>query len=157
MEEGNSFELTNINEDLCCICLNTYNYNWITLKCCGQKIHDECLMDWLIIDTNINYKCPICRKSIQLDEIITLGTFIDYINNKNIVVTKKKVESLISKLYNETTIGTILIEINEIREYNQDNLIDVYSNRFRILLICTLLISIVLVIFIYYSFIVSRN
>jgi hypothetical protein len=102
----------NDDENYCCICLNTENDKYVSLQCCNKTIHYECIMVWMITKNNINYKCPICRKQIQLNDSVTLGNLIDYINTKQQVITKTRMYELIRNLYSNTYISNTLSEQN---------------------------------------------
>lgn len=134
----------NNNENYCCICLNTYNYKFIKLECCNKDIHYECVIDWVITETNINYKCPICRKRIQLNNSITFGNIIDYIIIKKKMITTKKFDFLVNNLYNVN-----FLDIDS--QSNNDNMIEIYNNKLKMLCLGILIISSIFVFFMYYS------
>ena len=64
----------------CCICLNTFNYEFITTNCCIKNIHKNCLMDWILSEYNIDIKCPMCRIQLKnVKDMISYKEFKDYI------------------------------------------------------------------------------
>ena len=73
----------------CCVCLNTICDLYVELHCCRQHIHKKCLIEWILNESNVRPKCPICRCVIySLDSCIELKDFIlvlhDILNCKNI-------------------------------------------------------------------------
>ena len=153
------------DNEYCCICLNTFDYAYIQLKCCNQNIHSPCLIDWVLSDSNNTYNCPICRKEIVLDESITLGQLIDYINTKAdassiALITKKKIETVIKRLYNNTNIKQIMYQDsdnnnNRVTEDEVLHRIEILSNthnKMKALFVCTLGVTITFVMIIYYMF-----
>lgn len=61
----------NENEKICCICLETITdaklETWITMKCCKQNLHKNCLILWILCKKS-NRMCPICRQQVRLNE-----------------------------------------------------------------------------------------
>ena len=50
-----------VENEECCICLNTTNVKpWVLLPC-GHKYHDECISTWL----NTRDTCPVCRDRVR--------------------------------------------------------------------------------------------
>jgi hypothetical protein len=152
------------DNEYCCICLNTFDYAYIQLKCCHQNIHSLCLIDWILSESNNTYNCPICRKDIILDASITLGQIIDYINTKTdassgALITKKKIETIIKRLYNNTNIKQIMYQESEnnnrVTEDEVLHRIEILSNthnKMKALFVCTLGVTILFVMIIYYMF-----
>lgn len=121
MPINEELELNNINTNLiiseddteyCCICINTIEDEFIKLKCCNQSIHENCIIEYIININNDIYKCPICRNQMQLYEPITFGKIIDYINDKQELISNDKVKSIIKNLYKDIPI-TVLFNTNE--------------------------------------------
>jgi len=55
------------NQDICSICLENFNgvpQNEICINQCGHKFHCVCIQGW--VNSNINTKCPLCRKDITV-------------------------------------------------------------------------------------------
>ena len=100
-------EMDNLNE-YCCICINTYEYQYCKLSCCRQSIHNLCLIDWILSENNVLYKCPICRKQIDIKNSITIGTIIDHINNREEPISTDKFDLIVQKLYPNTHLYSIL-------------------------------------------------
>jgi len=78
----------------CCVCLNTICDLYVELHCCRQHIHKKCLIEWILNESNVRPKCPICRCVIySLDSCIELKDFIlvlhDILNCKNITTIDK--------------------------------------------------------------------
>ena len=73
---------TNTEED-CVVCSNTVNE---TIKCCGQRVCQDCLVKIKEISkTNENgFNCPMCRK--ELDNYYTTHTFSEEFIDKNVVI-----------------------------------------------------------------------
>lgn len=129
---------TNINVDdekyiYCCICLNTdckWEPKFIKMNCCNQNLHKKCFLEWILypITKNHNYNnklyCIVCKSKIKnLEDIIPLGDFINYIEKKQYEIDDKELifyyKKIISDFY-EDSIVTIIInseDNNEIEEY----------------------------------------
>jgi len=78
----------------CCVCLNTICDLYVELHCCRQHIHKKCLIEWILNESNVRPRCPICRCVIySLDSCIELKDFIlvlhDILNCKNITTIDK--------------------------------------------------------------------
>lgn len=123
-----SINMIHIDEIECCICLNTFNYEFIITNCCKKNIHKICLMDWILSDYNINIKCSMCRIELQnIKEMISYEEFKDYIHtiiqkeysksnlerisSINIHNKKQKFIEIIDKLYNYNTIDNDVLTI----------------------------------------------
>jgi len=80
----------------CCICLNTFDYEFIITNCCKKNIHKICLMDWILSDYNINIKCSMCRIEFKkLKEMISYEEFKDYIRT---IIQKEYAKSNLESL-----------------------------------------------------------
>jgi hypothetical protein len=132
MVNSNEFiELIEMDNNVyCCICLNTDgyietstlkerdDYIFIKMDCCNQQIHKNCFLDWIVhpIKTNKKYDnkfhCIICKtKIVNLQNIISLGDFINYIENTQNTLTNPTIfhyKKLISELYNHSIMSIIL-------------------------------------------------
>lgn len=134
------------NVEYCCICINTNNDNFIKLRCCNQSIHENCVIEFI---TNINnniYKCPTCRKN--LDVPISFGKIIDYISEKRESISKEKIQNVIINLYKDIYIKE-LFDIDRIAEIehlkNTIEKLTIENDRFRVVF---LFISLPLVVMI---------
>ena len=83
-----------VEQGECCVCLNTISDLYVELHCCRQHIHKKCLIEWILNESNVRPKCPICRCVIySLDSCIELKDFIlvlhDILNCKNITTIDK--------------------------------------------------------------------
>lgn len=83
-----------VEQGECCVCLNTICDLYVELHCCRQHIHKKCLIEWILNESNVRPKCPICRCVIySLDSCIELKDFIlvlhDILNCKNITTIDK--------------------------------------------------------------------
>lgn len=128
--ESDEIELIQIKKDnyidnYCCICLNDtldFNYTYppftfLKMNCCNQTLHKECFLEWIIHPVNKNYNynnkfhCVICKTKINnFDEIISLGEFINYIqNNKNNKSDIGYYKNILTELYKNNIITTIMI------------------------------------------------
>lgn len=67
----------------CCICLCTDKDEcaFKTLECCGNRIHTDCYLEW-ILHKGWEASCPICRQSIQFDRI-PLQMYNQYVVNQS--------------------------------------------------------------------------
>jgi len=105
----------------CCICLCNSNFqSSLKMNCCNQILHKECFLEWINYpvhnsdynsDYNFNNKlyCVICKTKIHnFDDIITLGEFVNYIENKQIDKSNDSLvlhyKRIISKLYKDHTL-----------------------------------------------------
>lgn len=112
-----SINMVDIDEIECCICLNTFDYEFIITNCCKKNIHKICLMDWILSDYNINIKCSMCRIEFKnIKEMISYEEFKNYIDTIiqkeysksnlervsliNIQNKEEKFIEVINKLYN---------------------------------------------------------
>lgn len=51
-------------DDYCCVCLDTFAYkSFISLKCCNNYLHTDCLLQLFI---NSKTDCPLCREKIPV-------------------------------------------------------------------------------------------
>ena len=113
----------NLCEEMCCICLSNSDFHssfsteFVKMICCNQTLHKECFLEWINYPINKNsynnkFDCVICKTKIKnFDDIITLGEFVNYIENKNLdksndalVIHYKKI---ISELYKDSIITII--------------------------------------------------
>ena len=67
-----------IQNDVCVICFNDFNSskNLIKMKCCNCYFHKNCLQF-----NNNNYRCYMCRKLLNISEIIKdldIISFLDF-------------------------------------------------------------------------------
>ena len=63
--------LNNIDNDICCICLeNMHSSNYSKLSCCCNWIHSKCLCEY--IHYYENKSCPLCRKNLEIINCIHL-------------------------------------------------------------------------------------
>lgn len=147
----NHIELNFLNEEnnYCCICLNTNDYKYITLECCGKTIHLDCIIDWLITETNIDYKCPRCRKSIKISKNISIGNIIDYIITKKNKISRNKYDSLLQNLYDVTIFQNDSENQSDSSRY--DSIIQIYNNKLKMVCLCVVLIGVIFILFVYYS------
>lgn len=144
----------NSNEDYCCICLNTYDYIYNKLQCCQQTIHENCLIEWILSDNNVLYRCPICRNKININEKITIGKIIDYINTQEQCISKEKLQSILHSLYTNTNLRLLLLEENFSEDQSHDDrlqLINNVNNRLKGLIIFIVGICIMFIMIIFYT------
>jgi hypothetical protein len=81
----------------CCICLNTFDYEFIITNCCKKNIHKICLMDWILSDYNINIKCSMCRIELKnIKEMISYEEFKNYIHT---IIQKEYYKSNLESLF----------------------------------------------------------
>jgi len=59
------------SQDECSICLSLLSADTVNETCCGHKFHQMCLWSWLILKTECPI-CPMCNKTISLDELVEL-------------------------------------------------------------------------------------
>jgi hypothetical protein len=88
----------------CSICLNTADLHFTKLHCCGQTIHEKCLINWIYLQSSITVTCPICRGHItSLSPIISIDNFLIHLNSllSNQVVYCNKIKRIICSLYND--------------------------------------------------------
>ena len=108
MSINEEFELNNINTnsddetDYCCICINTFEDEFIKLQCCNQFIHKNCIMEFITSINNNIYKCPICRT--QIDISVSFGKIIDYLNENPELISKDKIQCIIKTFYKDIPI-----------------------------------------------------
>lgn len=123
---------TEIDSDTeCCICLNTFNYEFIIMNCCKKYIHKTCLMDWILSDYNKILKCPLCIQNVEnINNIISYEEFNSYIdvlvqkeiykhNTVSLVYIRFQFEKylgIINKLYNIDTISSTDSEVENFNE-----------------------------------------
>lgn len=88
-----------ISEYYCCICINTKDDLFIKLRCCNQSIHKNCIIEFIISINNNIYKCPTCRRNLNIP--ISFGKIIDYINEKTELISKEKIQDIINNLYKD--------------------------------------------------------
>lgn len=58
------------------------------LNCCNNKIHKNCLLEWVMCKGLIS--CPLCRNDpscIKIDDLLTFSGYIDY-DHLNFIVNK---------------------------------------------------------------------
>jgi hypothetical protein len=122
--EIDMIRINNISIDMCeeiecCICLNTFDYEFIITNCCKKYIHKICLMDWILSDFNINIKCSMCRIKLKnLKQMISYEEFKTYIYT---IIQKEYSKSNLERLFlinlqnkHKKFIGII----NELYDYN---------------------------------------
>lgn len=134
----------------CCICLNSFDYEFIITHCCKKNIHKICLMDWILSCYNIELKCPMCRQDLyNITETISYNEFKEYINT--LVKNKFSYPSthLIDINYKkEKYMKTLDTLYNIYPETNSDDCADHCNTYCRILLILVYLSFLFLIIFI---------
>jgi hypothetical protein len=100
-EEFLELQILSTEQPVCCVCLNTIYDLYVELHCCKQHIHKKCLIEWILNESNLRPKCPICRCVIySLDSRIEMRDFIlvlhDILNNKNKTIDKHRLKNLSS-------------------------------------------------------------
>ena len=131
---------------------------FIKMNCCNQKLHKKCFLEWILypITKNHNYNnklyCIICKSKIKnLEDIIPLGDFINYIEKKQYETDDKKLISYYKKIisdFYEDSIVTIIInseDNNEIEEYLNKELRFCFCNLFCIIFLFMLFILLILI------------
>jgi hypothetical protein len=85
----------------CCVCLNTYDYDYIKLECCYQEIHKKCMIMWILSAQNKFINCPTCREDLDLsfNKKVTLGEIVDEINKSDKAIPKSKFIKIVNSLY----------------------------------------------------------
>lgn len=100
------------HEILCCVCLET-NCDDLT-DCCKNKIHRNCLINWLIYKGTFN--CPLCRSTnirIPIQDLLTSQV-------SNYGLTQQEISNNLNKLIKEYNIPyNIVINIPEERVVNR--------------------------------------
>lgn len=93
----------NIDDNYCSICLNTIDLHFTKLECCGQNIHERCLVEWIYLQSSIEPKCPICRTLMNSLTTIPVSTFLMYLNSilSDKVVQTNKVKRIVCSLYDD--------------------------------------------------------
>lgn len=147
--DGEKFELQNINKDkdineektivtisehYCCICINTTDSDFIKLQCCNQSIHETCIIEFIISINNNIYKCPTCRKNLDIP--ISFGKIIDYINENTELISKEKIQDIINNLYKDIRIKDLFnmdksAEIEHLK--NTIEKLTMQNDRFRVI------------------------
>ena len=106
-------------EDInCCICLGNSNFqSSLKMNCCNQTLHKECFLEWInypVRNSNYNNKlyCIICKTKIdKFDDIITLGEFVNYIEDKQVDKSNDDLvlhyKKIISELYKDSIVTNI--------------------------------------------------
>lgn len=104
VDSQESIELIEIQINFCSICLNTENLHFTKLQCCGQTIHEKCLIEWFYLQNKLNISCPICRSHItNLSQVIPIDKFLTYLNNilSDQIVYSTKIKRIVCSLYND--------------------------------------------------------
>lgn len=116
-------------EEDCCICLDNIEVkNIYTTKCCKQKLHINCYIEWLIIcfDKYNFSKCPICRNILDMSIIkkeISIKDLIEFkILNPNYTY---KIYKFLDTYFTEeyelpSFIEPLINQIGETQEINLD-------------------------------------
>jgi hypothetical protein len=150
--DDNIIELDNINQNICCICLNTEDdtSNHIKIDCCNQISHKKCLIDWIIVSNT----CPICRKNYQFEKIIRLEEFILHINNdpelcEKLIENKVSFKKLLLELYADHIFIQIMNNDSEIRDNNENVSFRYNSFIIQIYWFFTMLLLLLLMIFLF--------
>ena len=88
-------------KSFCCVCLNTFCYNYINLPCCHQDIHKKCMIDWILSPQNKRLNCPTCREPLNMSfsKAVTLGEIIDEINTTKNGIPRSKFNQITETLY----------------------------------------------------------
>ena len=100
IEELKMTEIKIEEEDVCCICLDTFNKSLVKkMTCCNKTIHSGCLIELMMV--YLQDSCPLCRSHIAINisvpEIIT----INYLNDKKI--HPKILSSLFSEYFSKSS------------------------------------------------------
>ena len=138
MSHNNNIESNNIiNTDAyiemdtinCFICLDNEYITYITLTCCGKKIHKTCLLKWIIDDNNKELSCPMCRsKMLYLNTIISSSEMICFFEDNENDISIVKCKMIIKELYEKSLIHKLITFNNihfdtEIARYNFYNML----------------------------------
>jgi hypothetical protein len=133
----------------CCVCLNTFNYEFIIMNCCKKEIHKTCLMDWILSDYNKMSKCPLCIQNIEnINNIISYEEFNSYID----ILIQKEIykHNTINLVYLRFQFEKYLEIVNKLYKIdnnsNTDSEIETFNDRLS--LYCRIIF-----LFIYFSFV----
>jgi hypothetical protein len=129
-------EYNNSCEEMCCICLSNSDFHssfsteFVKMFCCNQTLHKECFLDWINYPINKNsynnkFDCVICKTKIKnFNDIISLGEFVNYIENKQIDKRNDALvlhyKRIISELYKDSIVTNIFNSDTQHDEYNTD-------------------------------------
>ena len=83
----------------CFICLENLN-NSITLKCCNNKIHNNCLVSLFLFEHD---KCPMCRKSMNIIKYLSKNDFKKIVKKLDNMIYLRHYR-VITKIYLEYSI-----------------------------------------------------
>jgi hypothetical protein len=118
IDSSYSLDTVHIHMDIyydieCCICLNTFDYEFIITNCCKKNIHKICLMDWILSDYNININCSMCRQEVK-----NVKEMISYVE------LKQHISSIIQKEYSKSDLeGVSFINIH----HKQEKMIEIIN------------------------------
>lgn len=142
-----SINMLHIDEIECCICLNTFDYEFIITNCCKKNIHKNCLMDWILSDYNINIKCSMCRIEFKnIKEMISYHEFKNYIHT---IIQKEYSKSnleRISLINIQNKEGKFIEVIDKLYNYNKVDC-DILTIFCRTALISIYVFSMIFIIF----------
>lgn len=145
-EEFLELQILSTEQPVCCVCLNTIYDLYVELHCCKQHIHKKCLIEWILNESNLRPKCPICRCIIySLDSRIEMRDFIlvlhDILNNKNITTTidKHKLKNLSNIFFKNEMIFEYLFISDVVDE-------DDFNERIRYLNLTSMMCFLILIV-----------
>ncbi len=127
---------SNITNEICCICLNTNELDFIILNCCKQSIHRDCFIEWICYEKNELSNCAICRQEIKLlQTMITQGIFIDSINKYyeneeyGYIISKNDILRIFNKYYKDLYFTKITIISNGNETGNENGISEENNNQ----------------------------
>jgi len=146
-EEFLELQILSTEQPVCCVCLNTIYDLYVELHCCKQHIHKKCLIEWILNESNLRPKCPICRCIIySLDSRIEMRDFIlvlhDILNNKNTTTTtidKHKLKNLSNIFFKNEMIFEYLFISDVVEE-------DDFNERIRYLNLTSMMCFLILIV-----------
>lgn len=84
----NDLCLIEINSE-CCICLDFLDTEIHKLGCCNNDIHIKCLYEMFvfqpIVNSNVIFTCPLCRKQQPFNCVLSLHDIYKYRDDYNII------------------------------------------------------------------------
>lgn len=137
----------NIYQDECFVCLDTDEFESILiLDCCKQKIHEKCLVNWIL--SKPNYHCAVCKvKIVDLSKSIPFNKFLTFLNIRlqQQDIQKDKIRDILINLYRSEPLVDVFL--NDIDKTSDDNKIGWVT------VLCNLTIGVfVLLIFVLLTF-----
>jgi hypothetical protein len=151
-EEFLELQILSSEQHQCCICLNTIYDLYVELHCCKQHIHKKCLIEWILNESKLTSKCPICRTVIySLDSRIEMKDFIfvlqDILNCQKMKIDKHRLKNICESFYKNEKLFEHLF-ISDVVEDDIDERFKYYSNLISIMCFLILIVLMINLLFI---------